>query len=284
MVFVLDGGALWVTTSRGSVKARSWRRDPSVAGLVAVGTQAVIFRGRVRTYDALDPLSWPASVAAGPRIIRAAAAFSLKNARFFAGYAVDATQVPLAWTPPGRVFARIELSAGKVLDRKEVIDDWGDWPEGVAYRSSFAGPSSSRGIDVKAPLAIRRAVGAQGEGAVAVDAGGRITVLPAAWKRVAREGVYDAIVPDALLRLTLASREAPVALTVDRASPWRAADMSGMLLQGPGHLYSPAETSRGRRALAARVGRDREGMSLLRIHPTRVVWWQGWGSGTVVAR
>jgi nitroimidazol reductase NimA-like FMN-containing flavoprotein (pyridoxamine 5'-phosphate oxidase superfamily) len=34
VVFVLDGGRLWVTTSRTSVKAWAWRRDPSVAGMV----------------------------------------------------------------------------------------------------------------------------------------------------------------------------------------------------------------------------------------------------------
>jgi nitroimidazol reductase NimA-like FMN-containing flavoprotein (pyridoxamine 5'-phosphate oxidase superfamily) len=34
LVFAYSGGRLWLTTSRRSVKTRSWKADPSAAGLV----------------------------------------------------------------------------------------------------------------------------------------------------------------------------------------------------------------------------------------------------------
>ena len=90
VVFALHASRLWVTTSRRSVKARAWRRDDRVGGLVRAGDRAVSFAGRVVTYDLLEPGSWPRSVLHAPSLTRAATAFTTKNARFFAGYAVDA--------------------------------------------------------------------------------------------------------------------------------------------------------------------------------------------------
>ena len=37
LVFASSGGRIWLTTSRGSVKSRAWKADPSVAGLVRHG-------------------------------------------------------------------------------------------------------------------------------------------------------------------------------------------------------------------------------------------------------
>src|SRR5207247_6018863 len=119
------GSSLWITTSRSSVKARTWRRNDRVGGLVRDGDRAVSFAGRVVTYDLLEPESWPRSVLHAPGLTRAATAFTTKNARFFAGYAVDAYRVPLAWTPPGRVFAEIGLDRLVVLDRNGIRRTWG---------------------------------------------------------------------------------------------------------------------------------------------------------------
>jgi hypothetical protein len=84
--------------------------------------------------------------------------------------------------------------------------------------------------------------------------------------------------------------ETPIALTVDRASTWRAADMAGMLLQGVPALFSPAFTQRGRAALVGEIERhlamfggespEAGDVALIRLRPSRVVWWQGWASGT----
>jgi Pyridoxamine 5'-phosphate oxidase len=290
MVFALDGGRLWVTTARRTAKAGAWRRDPRVAGMVRHGDEAVAFRGVVRTYDALDPLSWPAAVLGAPLLARAAARFSVKNARFFAGYAVDAGRVPLAWTPPGRVFAAIAVASGALLGREgstwRVADAWGEWPAGTARSTSFAALPAARGLDLRVPASVRERLGDRGEGALAMQAGGRLTVLPVSWRRVGREGAFDAALPEALLELAGTGPTAPAALTVDRASRWRAAEMAGMLLRGTGHTFAVGATRRGRTGLRARLeaaapGTDPAGMALLRLRPDRVVWWEGWTSGTV---
>ena len=122
VVFARSGEQLWVTTARDSVKARAWRADPTVAGLVRDGDRSTMFSGRVSLYDALDPGTWARSFAAAPSLGRATMGFVTRNARFFAGYAVDARRVPLAWTPPGRVFA---------VDRRRTDGDRGRSGRGV---------------------------------------------------------------------------------------------------------------------------------------------------------
>jgi hypothetical protein len=288
VVYVLDGGRLWVTTSRTSVKARAWRRDPSVAGLVQAGERAVTFRGRVRTYDVLDPMSWPAAAVAGPRLASAAARFSLKNARFFAGYAVDARRVPFAWSPPGRLFARIELTAGRVLglERGQVLDGWGEWPAGVRYQTASIRSERAPGLDGDVPVRVRTSVGTSGMGALALQARSTVSVLPVAWRR-AEEGVYEATTSAAAIGLSRAARRAPAALTVSHASRWRAADMAGMVIQGSVQLLSPRSRTGGarvRKRLEEGWGESLVDDPVLILLPaSRVVWWQGWTSGTVMA-
>jgi hypothetical protein len=278
VVFAYQRGRLWVTTARSSVKARAWRGDPSVAGLVRAGGVAVAFRGRVRTYDALDPLSWPAAAVAAPSIARAALGFSMKNARFFAGYAVDARRVPFAWTPPGRVFAGIDMPAGRVLDvaTGRVVAGWGPWPEEDRprrrRRSATPGPAApsrwTAAVERRVPRPVRDAVRHSREGTLAVDAGGELTVVPSAWRRVPSEGTYEATVAGSSVG-PAAGWSGPAALTIDHASAWRASEMAGIMLQGR------AEVSDGPGSVEALRAR---------VHPSRVVWWEGWTSGTVAPR
>jgi hypothetical protein len=280
VVYSVDGGRLWVTTARRSVKARRWRLDPEVAGLVAGEAAAVTFRGSARTYDALDPFSWPGAVMAGPRLVEAAARFTLKNARFFAGYAVDAGRVPLAWTPPGRVFAAIRPAQGQVVHGEpEEVVGWGSWPTGARYHGGFAPLRPIRGLDLRVPGAVRRGVGEEGMGALALDGDAGLTVLKVPWRRNAREGAYEAVVPVRVLELANAGPDVPAALTVDHASQWRASEMKGMLLQGIASLHALEWTRRGRGLLRDRLG-DRPGHALVRLRPDRVVWWEGWTAGS----
>jgi pyridoxamine 5'-phosphate oxidase-like protein len=282
LVYTFHAGRLWVTTARGSVKARAWRKAPEVAGMVRDGDTAVTFRGRVATYDALDPLSWPGAVVSAPRLARAAAKFSLKNARFFAGYAVDANRVPLSWTPPGRVFAAIRLTAGWVIDGKDgrTLGRWGEWPAGADYRKEFRPPPPAKGLGRRIPKLIREAIGTSGHGALALEGiESELTVLPAEWHRTG--ATYEAILPAPIMELAHARRDSAAALTVDRASSWRAAEMTGLLLQGEAQLFSTEATTRGRKSLLDRISDGTEPMALARIRPHRLVWWQGWTSGTV---
>jgi pyridoxamine 5'-phosphate oxidase-like protein len=307
VVYALDGGRLWLTTSRSSVKARALRRDRDVAGLVRAGDEAVAFRGRARTYDALDPLSWPFAAVGGPRLVRAATRFSLKNARFFAGYAVDARRIPLAWTPPGRVFVGVELASGALLDLAGgvLVERWGEWetdPQGLRYRRSYSALGARRALDLRVPRSVRSVVGGGGEGTLAL-AGREPTVLPVRWRRVAREGSYEAALPRSFLEMAGTpdsghrGAAAQAALTVDRLASWRAAEMAGMLLQGPAEAFSLAATGGGRQALRSRLedaagwSGSRKGgtepqmerldqLALIRLRPGRVVWWEGWSSGS----
>jgi hypothetical protein len=290
VVYVVDGSRIWITTSRRSVKARAWRRDRGVAGLVRMGDLAVTFRGRVRTYDALDPLSWPSAAVAGPRLVSAATRFSLKNARFFAGYAVDARRVPFAWSPPGRLFAGIELLAGRVLDTEtgDVLEGWGEWASGASYARAYAPLGRTRAIDSKVPPTIRSAVGTSGAGAIALQSRTQISVLPAAWRRVGSEGAFDAVIPQGFVRLARAGPRPQAALTISHAARWRAAEMAGMLLQGRAEIFSPTrvtgEAALVRRRVTVTGGEARwKDPALVRLRPVRIVWWEGWRSGIVRA-
>jgi hypothetical protein len=286
VVFVLDGGRLWLTTARGSVKARAWRERPQVAGLVVAGGVAVSFRGEVRTYDALDPFSWPAATIGAPRIARAAARFSVKNAKFFAGYAVDARRVPFAWTPPGRVFAEVRLTEGLVIEGAS-LTPWGAWgPRPIAARGSYQPLPRTRLIDLRVPRDVRELVGDEGAGALALGPAGRLWVLPASWRRHAGEGCYEVAASVGALEFAGVGDGAPAALTIDRASSWRAARMAGISLSGAAEVFVPARGVKGRGGIIEclqRITNDApaEQLALVRIRPERAVWWRGWASGTV---
>jgi nitroimidazol reductase NimA-like FMN-containing flavoprotein (pyridoxamine 5'-phosphate oxidase superfamily) len=263
LVFAYSGGRLWFTTSRRSVKTRAWKADPSAAGLVRHGDLAVAFTGTAKLYDALDRNTWGDAVAGATSIARATAAFSRKNARFFAGYAIDAKQVPFAWAPPGRVFVGIELARTALVDAEGVQEG----------KSRWAGTSTSHGT-------FRRcAKGEDGEGALSLTGDRGPVVVPARWR--ADEHALYAALPAETLALAVAGPGAPAALTADEASSWRARDMVGAMLQGTASIYvldalgSGAKTAR---ELATEI--DPDAGALVRLAPSRAVWWRGWSSGS----
>src|SRR5207248_11099102 len=109
-----------------------------------------------------------------------------------------------------------------------------------------------------------------------------ICVVPVSWRRVARDGSYEAVLPARTLELSGAGPDAAAALTLDRASRWRAADMAGMLLQGRASLFEPASARRGRRDLVERPGGG-DGLALVRTRPHRIAGGEGGGGGNGVA-
>jgi hypothetical protein len=286
MVFAFSGHGVWVTTSRGSVKARAWRRDPYVAGLVRTQEAAVFFTGAVKTYDALDPGTWGASIVRAPILAAATMRFSRKNARFFAGYAVDARQVPLAWTPPGRVFARVEIQRLAMIDDRGIAERVGDWSRRTADRAaSFRVSSKPADPLAGLPAEVADRLGRSGgEAALAIEGpGGEPLVLPAHWI-VTEHEVYAAI-PSELAELAGEIRR--VALATDRASWWRARDMAGTMIQGEGRAVDVGRLTSGSGS-AARIARSAgiespNDSTLVRIVPSRIVWWLGWSSGTAAA-
>lgn len=280
LVFGYSGGRVWLTTSRRSVKARAWKVDPGVAGLVRSGELSVTFTGTVHTYDVLDRSTWAAALSGATSIARAGTAFSKKNAKFFAGYAVDARQVPFAWMPPGRVFVSVDVERTALLGEDGVQEGRGRWGgeslSNKTFRSSKSGDDPLSGL----PADVREALGSDGDAALTVSGARGPVVLPARWRVEA--GALYASLPAETLALAGAGPEAPVAVTMDRASEWRARDMVGAMVQGNGALFvldglgSGAKTAR---TLATSI--DPEAGALVRITPVRMVWWKGWTSGSL---
>ncbi|HXF35743.1 MAG TPA: hypothetical protein VNO17_01010 [Actinomycetota bacterium] len=280
LVYALSDGSMWLTTSRRSVKARAWARDPSFAGLVRRGEEAVAFTGWARLYDALDPGTWLPAALRGPAIAAAAARYSARNARFFAGYALDARSVPLAWTPPGRVFVEVVPERAALLAGPRLADRWGRWRPAVASRSAFR---ARRAPDPLAALPpdVSGGVGRGGEGALALLGAEGTVVLPATWAS-GRWGLLAAV-PEPAFALAAAPEEPEAALAVDRASRWRARDMVGFTARGRAAAFVPGRLSSGATSARARLrelGADVDAV-LLRVQPERLTWWRGWSSGTV---
>jgi hypothetical protein len=284
-VYAFSNGTLWVTTARGSVKARAWRSDPTVAGLVRDGDDCVSFTGSVRTYDVLDADTWPDVIARSPAVALASLRFTRKNARFFAGYAVDARHIPLAWTPPGRVFAEIEMTSAVLFRGDALVEHTGvpdeiDRAGVVASRAAFRRTAAADAF-VALPGRVRAALGEDGAGAICLDGRRGPAVLPARWR--ADDDALVAIVATEALALADAGVSCPAVLAIDRASWWRARRMLGCMVQGAADVFVPSGVRTGRSALVSAIGRaggDAERMSLARLRPKRVVWWEGWTSGS----
>ena len=281
VVFALHGSSLWVTTSRNSVKARTWRRDDRVGGLVRDGRRAVTFAGRVVTYDLLEPGTWPRSVMHAPSLTAAAGAFTAKNARFFAGYAVDAYHVPLAWTPPGRVFAEIRLDHIALLERGEVHEAWGQFGGRLTSATSFRATRADDAVGLL-PEDVRERIGDGGDATLALHSGRVPVVVPCRW--IVDRGAVFAVTDRDLAGLAGGGPDVPASLTVDRASMWRARAMTGVLAQGTGRINVVGELASGERSateLAMKAGFEGEDPVVVRIKPRRLAWWRGWDSGTV---
>jgi hypothetical protein len=242
------------------------------------------FRGSVTTYDALDPGTWRSSLRNAPAVAGAWVRFTLKNAPFFAGYALDARRVPLSWTPPGRVLFSVEIEDGAILDPAagQIVERWGRWGGRVTSRDVFQ-PSRGRISDRRVPAEVREAVGADGDGVLAVAGSGGVVVLPARWARVAGDGAYYASMARRILALAGPGAQR-AGLVVDRASRWRAADMRGLLIRGRADGYVLARVRSGRDSLLRRVRAASplpEEPAVVRVRADAISWWQGWSSGTV---
>ncbi len=283
MVFVYSGGSVWVTTSRGSVKARAWRSEPVVAGLVHDGNDAVSFVGHARPYDVLDTATWPDAIGRTPAVAAASLRFSRKNAKFFAGYAVDAHRLPLAWTPPARVFVEIRLDRATLFAGGAVVIETAGSLDGDRRLRSRAGFRAVRAADafVALPRQVRHAVGDHATGALALDDGADLAVVPVRW--LSRDGPILASMPVAALARAVGGPSVGAALGIDQPSWWRARRMLGCMVQGSADMFVPAEVRSGRRALDAAIretGGNPERDALVRLRPRRVVWWEGWTSGS----
>ena len=282
VVFAVEGGRVWGTTGRGTTKAHRWRRNPTAAGLVRAGPDWVSFRGPVATYDLLDPSTWGASLRRIREVTAASARFTVRNARFFAGYARDAARVPLAWTPPARVLFSIDLDAGVVASLDRVADRWGRWGrrvEGADTYRTVRAALPDRGF----PEEVRALLEDHGDGTLALEGRPGPAVLPARWTRSG--GVFLVVVPSRFLALVSPPSRGVASLVIEHASRWRAAGMRGALIRGEASVFVPHELRSGRRSLEAAIrdvtGNDLDDLAVIRLRTRSVVWWRGWASGTV---
>jgi nitroimidazol reductase NimA-like FMN-containing flavoprotein (pyridoxamine 5'-phosphate oxidase superfamily) len=279
LVYALSGDRVWLTTSRRSIKARAWLVNPCAAGLVRNGDVAITFTGTAHLFDLLDAGTWPRTVADAPRLVLASTKFSRRNARFFAGYAIDAGTVPFAWTPPGRVFVGIEVERSAILDADGVQERWGPWEGEVGSGARFRNSRGGGLPFTKLPLETREAIGSSGTGVLALAGRAGPVVLPVRW--LADEGAVFAALPGETLSLSQAGPQSRVALMVDRTSSWRARDMVGAMVQGTGSLYTLDALENGSSSMKTILRSVAPGAdSLVRISVTRLVWWHGWSSGS----
>jgi hypothetical protein len=262
VVFALQGGRIWGTTGRRTTKAKLWRGEPLAGGLVRAGERALTFRGTVKMYDLLDPSTWAASVLRSRQLTMAAARFTAKNARFFAGYARDASQLPLSWTPPARVLFSVDVTCGAVLEGHHIVERWGSW--GSALRGGSGRRATTPVIETSdLPEEVRELTAAPDEVVVGVPHAGGPVVLPGSATET--RGGFAARVPIHLLELAEAGPSDGATLVLDRASAWRASKMRGLMLRGPASV---------------KVG---DADAVVRIRPRSAVWWVGWSTGTVRA-
>lgn len=115
-VFSFASGSIWMTTSRFAAKTVIARRDPRAGFLVDGGQQALLLRGAIEIFDPLSLSDDLRSVLEGPGYAFGMAGYALRNAPFFAGYALDLMRLPREWMPYNRVVLRLKLSDADIVE------------------------------------------------------------------------------------------------------------------------------------------------------------------------
>ncbi|MBA2318565.1 MAG: hypothetical protein H0V93_12430 [Euzebyales bacterium] len=232
MAFWFDGEGLWTTTSGASVKAEVLRRDPTCVAYVPPADPSdpgVVVRGHARVHSLRDPV---ALALHAPTISAAMTALAARNVGTLLGYAQDAPQIPLRWTPPNRVVVRLAAEEIEEITAPE------------------PGPGIAPALPAQVPAVVRRALAGRRRIALAVD-GGRLDVVPAAWGQGYRltlpvgwgpaDGVAACAVVDAeprrrpteVLGLALRGIVTDRTLRPERATWWRGFDLATVDVPAP---------------------------------------------------
>lgn len=244
-----------------------------------------MFTGTATMHDALDPGSWGRSLRNASLLAAAAVRFTRKNTRFFAGYAVDASRVPLAWTPPGRVFVELRIDRTALLGDPSRQRTWGEWPAGDTsldrFRALRAGPAPLAPL----PTDVRDSLGEGGDGVLAVEGRDGPVGIPASWV-VDGAALYAVLPAETFALAGVTSSKPSGALGMDHPSSWRARHMVGAMARGDAEIYEIGALTSGETSateIARKAGLDDLSAVLVRLRPRRFVWWRGWTSGTVEA-
>src|SRR6266699_1408556 len=113
-----EASAVLGKTSIGMLALRSGRLplvNPAVFSFDG-GSKAVLLRGALEVYDPLSLSNDIRAVLDGPGYFLGMAGYALRNAPFFAGYALDIMRLPREWMPYNRVVLRLRLSDADLVE------------------------------------------------------------------------------------------------------------------------------------------------------------------------
>ncbi|HEY3071478.1 MAG TPA: hypothetical protein VGJ46_01555 [Candidatus Limnocylindrales bacterium] len=252
-VYSFAQGSLWMTTSRYAAKTIIARRDPRVAFLVDVGEKAVLLRGALEVFDPLDLSNDVRAVLDGPAYFLGLAGYALRNAPFFAGYALDLMRLPREWMPYNRVVLRMRLSDADIV-------------KGAPF------PAAQAARVPAVPAEVSRRLAGVSRGYACWIEGGSPVIRPAFWE-VDRG------------RVTIAPTSgrpragAPGALVVESHHRFRPSLMVGACVRG---TFVASPDGEG---VAERYGiDDTEVPPVIDLKPERVTSWRGFAITTSVPR
>src|SRR5256714_2900445 len=252
-VFSFAGGALWMTTSRYAAKTIIAKRDPRAAFLVDGGSKAVLLRGALEVFDPLSLSNDIRAVLEGPGYFLGMAGYALRNAPFFAGYALDIMRLPREWMPYNRVVLRLRLSDA-------------DTVAGAPF------PAAQAARVPAVPAEVSRRLAGVSRGYACWIEGGMPVIRPA-FLEVDRGEV--SVAPTS----GRPRSGAPGALVVESHHRFRPSMMVGACVRG---TFAPSSESD---AIAERYGIEAsEVPPVVEVKPARVTSWRGFAITTAVPR
>jgi len=262
--FSWSGGALWVVTTRQSVKVRALRRRPRVGLLLRAPGYDLVLAGDA---EMVDPVRLH-GVASPERVLDmpfAALRYLERNYKHVAGVLRDATLGPDLVLD--RLAIRVRPSRAVLLagdpraGANEVLTAWGDWETEPTAALPIDAAAAVTPLDLNLlPTAIRPLVRRPGPACLAWPSGHGPLALPAHWRGNGKPSDTDAT----LLALVGGWTSGPAGLSMDSGG-YRLASKRGVLIRGAATAHRQGE--RAQIALAAQ----------------RLTTWEGDRSSTVPA-
>jgi Pyridoxamine 5'-phosphate oxidase len=264
--FSWSGGALWVVTTRQSVKVRALRRRPQVGLLLRTRRHDLVLTGEA---ELVDPLRLH-GVARPERVLDmpfAAAHYLRRNYKHVAGVLRDATPGPslvldrlaIRVRPSRAVLLRGDSRAGV----SEVLAAWGGWGSGSPeIEPAVASSAAATALDLSLlPAELRPLLRRPGPGCLAWPSVHGPLALPVHWRGNGAPSDTDA----GLLSLVGGWGGGSAGLSLGTGG-YRLVSKRGVLIRGTGT------------ARRQDVPRDR---AMIDIAARRVTFWEGDQSSTV---
>jgi hypothetical protein len=259
--FSWSGGALWVVTTRRSVKVRALRRRPGIGLLLRSRHYDLVAIGRA---SIVDPLR-AGGVADPDRLVElpfAALGYLGRNSRHAVGVLRSAPgpgllldRLAVRVVPTRAVLLRADQDAAT----STVVASWGAWTSVELINAAPAVTPTALDLTC-VPAGVRSLLGGPGPGCLAWPTVHGPVAVP-----VHRGGNGDFARADAgLMELVGAKREGPSALAVSTGG-YRLDSKRGVMLRGSGRAHRS-----GHRVL-------------IDVEPSRCTYWVGDNSSTVPA-